>query len=406
MSRLPLDPSTTVVVAALVLASAGTPLAAAQSADRTTVTVVVVTERETPVSDATVTATWEGGETTGRTAGNGRVFLDVPVGATVAFDVDHPEFVRNSPYRRTIRADTGEVTVEASPAVTFTYSVADADGDALAGVAVSVTDDDGREVAAGETDTDGRFASPRLAAGAYTVRFERAGYLDVTRTESGRQSVTRPIGMERGLVTLAVNASDPRLGAPVADVDVEAADGSGTTGADGRVDLSVPVNSEVEVVATRDGYADARTTVAVAEADRSVNVSLARVPNLTLSAANDRVVVGESVVVEVRDAYGDPAANVTVLRDDEAVGTTDADGELAVPVETAGDQTLRARRGGVRSETVTVEGVAAGGAATATADGTSTGAVRTPSSGLAPGFSALAALLALVCAGAYAVSRR
>jgi hypothetical protein len=212
--------------------------------------------------------------------------------------------------------------------------------------------------------------------------------------------------MERGLVTLAVNASDPRLGAPVADVDVEAADESGTTGADGRVDLSVPVNSEVEVVATRDGYADARTTVAVAEADRSLNVSLARVPNLTLSAANDRVVVGESVVVEVRDAYGDPAANVTVLRDDEAVGTTDADGELAVPVETAGDQTLRARRGDVRSETVVVEGVATGGAATATADGTSTGAVRTPSSGLAPGFSVLAALLAFVCAGAYAVSRR
>jgi 5-hydroxyisourate hydrolase-like protein (transthyretin family) len=403
VTRSPLDPSAAVAVAvaAVVLAAAGAPLAAAQSGDRTTITVVVVTERETPVPGATVSATWEGGETTGQTAGNGRVFLDVPVGATVAFDVDHPDVVRNSPYRRTIRADTDEVTVVASPAVTFTYRVRDADGDALSDVAVSVTDDDGREVAAGETDADGRYASPRLAAGAYTVRFERTGYFDVTRSESGSQSVTRPIEMERGLVTLAVNVSDPRVGTPVADATVEAAGESATTGADGRADLAVPVNTEVDLVAAREGYADARTTVPVAEADRSVNVSLARLPNLTLSAANDRVVVGERVVVEVRDAYGGPAANVTVLRDGEAVGTTDAEGELAVPVEAAGDHTLRARRGNVRSATVTVEGVATGDGTTA-APGTSTGAVRTPSSGLAPGFGALAALVALVAAGAYA----
>ena len=391
------------VVAALVLAPAAAPLVAAQSGDRVTVTAVVVTERETPVPGATVTATWDGGETQGTTAGNGRVFLDVPRGVTLSFDVDHPAYTRNNPLRRTIGPNTDEVTVEVSQAVRFVYRVTGEDDDPIEGAQVRVLNDRGTEVVSGETGPDGRYATPQLAAADYTIRIERAGYRTVTRNESGPQSVTRPITLERGLVTLAVTVTDPRAGAPVEGATVRASGASGETGADGRVALEAPVNRELTVTAEREGYGDTSADVAVAESDRALNLTMRRVPNLTLSAVNDRVVVGESTVVEVRDAYDDPAANVTVLLDGEAVGETDDEGELAVTVDSAGEHELRARRGNVRSAPVAVEGVAAGEAGSPTAaPGTSTGTVRTPSSGLAPGFgagAALAALAALAYAG-------
>jgi 5-hydroxyisourate hydrolase-like protein (transthyretin family) len=385
------------VVAALVVVPAAAPIATAQSGETATITVLVTTERETPIPNATVIATWDGGETQGTTAGNGRVFIDVPRGATVSFDVDHSAYTRNNPLRRTIGPDTDEVTVEVSEAVRFTYRVTGA------GTDVSVLDDRDREVAGGETGADGRYRTPRLAAGDYTVRFERTGYFTVNRSERGTQSVTRPITLERGLVTLAVNVTDSRTGTPLEGATVRAADESGETDADGRVDLDVPVNDEVQVSTSLEGYGDATRSLAVGEADRTVAVSVARLPNLTASAANDRVVVGESTLVSVRDAYDDPAANVTVLVDGEAVGETDADGELLVTVESAGDHEIRARRGNTRSPAVVVEGVATGDAGSATATpGTSTGAVRTPSSGLAPGFGVGAALAALLLLG-YAV---
>jgi hypothetical protein len=384
------------LVVALVLAPAAAPLATAQSGDRVTITVLVTTERETPIPDATVVASWDGGETQGTTAGNGRVFLDVPRGATISFEVDHSEYTRNSPLRRTITPDTDEVTVEVSQAVRFTYRVTGEDNEAIAGAQVRVLDDRGREIATGETDADGRYATPRLAAADYTVRFERAGYFTVTRSESGTQSVTRPITLERGLATLTVAITDPRLGQPLEGATVDAAGQSAESNANGRVALDVPVNDEVTVTAEREGYADAERTAAVEESDRTLELTMARLPNLTLAAVNDRVVVGESTLIEVRDAYDDPAANVTILLDGETVGETDADGELAVTIDSAGEHELRARRGNTRSDPVAVEGVATGetGSATAT-QGTSTGAVRTPSSGLAPGFGALPALAAL-----------
>jgi hypothetical protein len=399
-----------VLAVALVVAPAAAPLATAQSGDRVTITVLVTTERETPISGATVTASWDGGETQGTTAGNGRVFLDVPRGATVSFDADHPEYTRNDPLRRTITPDTDEVTVEVSRAVQFTYRVTGADDEAVAGAQVRVLDDRGREVVTGETGSDGRYQTPRLAAADYTVRIERAGYLTVTRSERGTQSVTRPITLERGLATLSVVVTDPRLGEPVAGATVSVAGESVASDADGRVAVDVPVNDQVTVRAEREGYGDARTTVSVAEADRTLELSMSRLPNLTLSTVNERVVVGESTVVTVRDAYDDPAANVTVLLDGEAVGETDADGELTVTVDSAGEHELRARRDNTRSAPVAVEGVATGeaGSATATsgAAGTSTAAVRTPSSGLAPGFGALPALAALAALLALAYASR
>ena len=125
------------VLAALVVVAAAAPVATSESGDRVTVTILVTTDRETPVPDATVTAAWDGGETQGTTAGNGKVFLDVPRGATVSFDADQSDYTRNSPLRRTIGPATDQVTVEVSVAVQFTYRVSDAAGDPLSGTDVS-----------------------------------------------------------------------------------------------------------------------------------------------------------------------------------------------------------------------------------------------------------------------------
>jgi flagellar hook assembly protein FlgD len=399
--------SVTALVVVLVVSLLAAPVgpATAQSGDdTTTVTVTVQTDDRTPVTAATVTASWEGGETSGDTAGNGKVFLDVPAGTTVAFAVDHPDFTRNFPLRRTVDADTDEVTVEVAPAVTFTYRVSDAEDEPVTDAAVTVLDDQGREVAADETDADGEFVTPQLEAGSYEVTMRKPGFRTVERTEDTSVGVTRQIEMTRGDVVLRVDVRDPRADVDVPGATVRVSGSTAETNADGRASLSIPVNTEVRVQVSREGYGDASRSVAVEESARTVEVGLARLPNLTVETVNRRVVVGESTVVRVTDAYGDPAANVTVLYDGEAVGTTGADGEVTVAVESAGEHEIGARRDRVTANTVTVEGVDEGDATTGTA--TSTAAVRTPgpSSGLAPGFGVGASLAALALLGlGYAV---
>jgi PGF-CTERM protein len=399
------------VALALAIALVVVPVAAlpasGQSEDTVTLTVSVVTDRGTPVGGAAVEASWDGDSTRATTAGNGKVFVDVPAGATVSLDVRHEGYTRNFPFRATVREDR-VVTVEVRPAVTFAYAVSDADGDAVADARVTVLDTAERVVARGTTDANGRYATGPLEAGTYRVRFERAGFYNHTRTEEATQDRTRRVTLKRGTVALTVAVSDPHFEPPrpVANATVNGSGlGSVRTDDGGTAVLDAPVNSQVEVAVEKEGYRSTTRSLAVGEAARRANVSVGRAPNLTLVATNSRVVVGESVLVEVRDAYDDPAGNVTVLRDGDPVGTTDGAGELAVPVGTAGPHELRARGRGTSSNRVTVEGVTAADATTG--NGTDTGTGTTGS--LAPGFGALAAVVALLAVGLlarYADSRR
>ncbi len=388
-----------VVVVAALLAGAA-PAAAQSDGDTTTVTVTVETVDGTTVSGATVAATWDGGQTSADTAGNGKVFLDVPVGATVSFDVDHPDYTRNFALRRTVSENTGEITVEVTDAVSFTYRVADRRGDAVEDVRVAVVDSAGREVAGGRTGADGRFVGPQIEAGSYAVRFTKTGYLTVERTEETGVAVTRRIEMERSDVVLAVDVRDPRADDEVANATVRVGDRTARSDDTGRASVSVPVNSEVRVEVTRDGYGDTARAISVDESDRTVEVTLSRLPGLTLESANERVVVGESAQVTVTDAYGDPAANVSVVVGGETVAATDGDGEALVPITEAGETEIRAQRGRTASNRVTVEGVSGDVAGPDT--GTTTGSVSTdrdgglPSFGAAPGFGVVAALGALL----------
>jgi hypothetical protein len=394
-SRRAIAATVTLLVAALVAGSA--PAVAQSGGDTTTVTVTVETEDGAPVSGAAVAATWDSGQTSADTAGNGKVFVDVPVGTTVSFDVDHPDYTRNFPFRRTVGENTDSVTVEVTDAVQFTYRVNDQQGDAVEDVRVAVVDGAEREVAAGQTNGDGQFTTEQIEAGSYVVRFTKTGYLTVERTEETGVDVTRRIEAERADAVLAVDVRDPRAGEAVSGATVRVDDKTARTDDSGRATVSVPVNSEARVEVTREGYADATSEASVGESDRTVEVALFRLPSLSLESSNERVVVGESARVTVTDAYDDPAANVTVLVDGEAVATTDGDGEALVPVSETGETEVRARRSRTTSNRVTVEGVSGAGAGTGTTTGTvSTDDGEFPSFGAAPGFGVVAALVALL----------
>jgi hypothetical protein len=170
------------------------------------------------------------------------------------------------------------------------------------------------------------------------------------------------IALERGRVTLDIdvvdNHFDPpqafsdtriRIEADVFDADVSASGGS--------VSLNVPVNARYSVVAMKDGYDGTRHRVTVREEARSIAVTAQRNPELTLSAANDRVIVGESTRIELTNAYGEPATGVEVRMDGEVVGETDERGEVSIRIDAVGERTVVANDGRVESNPTTVTGL-------------------------------------------------
>jgi hypothetical protein len=396
------------VVLTLVLAPVAATPVGGQAGDTVTLTVSVVTDRGTPIGGATVVASWDGGSTQATTAGNGKVFVDVPTGETVALDVRHDSYTRNSPFRLTVEEDR-EVTVEAYPSVSLTYTVSDADGNAVPGATVTVVDSGERLIDRGTTDASGRYTVDDIASGSYRISISRRGFYNYTTTESPSQDRSRQVTLERGTVSLTVGVYDPHFDPPrpVPNATVTAGDVGSVRTVDGpTASIGIPVNTRVELAVEKDGYRGSSRTVSVGEEATRVNVSVTRTSNLTLEPANRRIVVGETVVVEVRDAYGDPAEGVTVLIDGESAGTTDAQGEFAVPIESSGSHEIRARGHGVYSNAVTVEGVTTGEAGTG--DATPTEGTETGTTGsLAPGFGALAAVVALLALGIVArYSRR
>ncbi|MFB6360599.1 MAG: PGF-CTERM sorting domain-containing protein, partial [Halobacteriales archaeon] len=121
-----MDHRVALLTVVLILGSAGGPAVGLASAD-VTLTVTVKTAAGAPVSDAELTASWDGGSTTATTASNGKAFVDVPEGANVTIEVDHPNYVRNSPYTLT-NASEQDVTVTVWEKASATVTVADSEG--------------------------------------------------------------------------------------------------------------------------------------------------------------------------------------------------------------------------------------------------------------------------------------
>ena len=388
------------VVALVAFAAVAVSVPATAQQSTATLTVTVETGNGTVVSGATISATWDGGSTQATTAGNGKAFVDVPEGERVELDVSHPDYIRNFP-RVVENATERAVTVEVAPRASLAVS-ATADESALADATV-VLRRDGRIVASGRTDSNGRYATGSVEAGDYSLSVVKPGYFRETADVTVSGSANRAVELESGAVTYTVAVVDPHFdpAEPVASATVEIGGvGSVQTLQDGETTVRLPVNADLDVVVSKDGYDDTERTLSVEETEDSVTVEMSRTPSLSVATSNQRTVAGESVTVTVTNAYDEPVEGATVLRNGDSVGQTDADGELSVEIPSAGEFELGSRQGDLAADAVTVTGVQPAtdsptATETATATDTAT-ATEEPSSGFAPGFSTVLALLAVL----------
>ncbi|MFC7186913.1 carboxypeptidase regulatory-like domain-containing protein [Halorubrum yunnanense] len=405
--------------AVLVVAIVATGGAVGQNADPVTLTVSVADQDGDAVSGVAVEATWEtdSGETgtaSGTTASNGNVLLDVPEGASVDLDVDDDTYVRNRPLE-IASASGGDVALGVSRSGTATVAVVDDQNRSQAGARVTVRED-GRRVDRGETDGDGVYETARLERGTYEFTVVKPGYYESEREVSVSLNTEATVGIERGTVTLDVQTLDDHFDPPAAIETGSVRVSSSVYDAEvsvteGTVSLAVPVNAAYTVAVVKDGYDASPERVRVRESSASVNATAQRTPTLSVRPANERVLVGETTRVTVRNAYDEPAVGATVEVDGEAVGETDDRGEVGLPISSAGDRTIVARDGDVESDPVTVEGVETaaeadgnGSDAENASDDADEGSGSTDDG--APGFGAVAAVLAVLAAAGVAGRRR
>jgi PGF-CTERM protein len=371
--------------------------AAAQSESQVTLTVSVVDQDDTSIGDATITASWEGGERTATTASNGRAFVDVPEGETVELDAEHEEYVRNHPLVID-EATERDVTLRVSEKGNATVTVTDASDQALQDTRVEFRRD-GRTAAEGWTDEDGTFSTDIIEQGEYSIAVVKPGYYRETSTEDVGVDTPVSFSLERGSVNFEVSVVDDHFEEPQELDDVRVSVNAenfeaSVRSSGGTASLSVPVNTRYNVTVSKEGYVSSSRSLRVTEGAREIEMATQRVPTLTVEPQNTRVVVGETTRVRVLNAYGEPVEGATLQRNNETVGETDANGELVVTIDSAGEQELVATNGSVESAPAVVEGVdpdatETPGAATAT---------PTATEGSGPGFGVgvgVAALLAL-----------
>ena len=406
------------VVAVAVLAVAVVATGGAVGQEQVTLTVSVTDQEGDTVGGVSVEATWEteSGETgtvTGTTASNGNVLLDAPANATVELDVDDDRYVRNRPLRIE-NASEADVALGVSRSGTATVSVLDPQNQTLTDAAVAVREN-GRAIDRGTTGSDGTYETARLERGTYEIEVVKPGYFEESREVTVSANTEASVTIERGTTTLDVRVFDDHFDPPAAietgsvRVSSSVFDGEVTV-TEGTASLTVPVNALYTVEVVKDGYDPSLERVRVRESATATNVTAQRVPALTVAPANDRVLVGETTRVTVRNAYDEPATGVTVVVDGEAVGETDDRGEIDVEISSTGNRTIVARSDDAESDPVTVEGVETAEEADSDADGENgsdadgdDGSDATDDG--APGFGVVAAVIAVLAAAAV-VGRR
>lgn len=351
---------TALLTAMLVVLGAAGPAIGLASA-QVTLTVALETPDGTAVGNADITATWDGGSTTATTASNGKAFIDVPEGEDITIEVEHPDYIRNSPYEVTA-VEEEEVTVTVWEKATATVTVTDARG-AVEDVRVAFRKD-GDVVAIQRTDDDGVVESGVIEAGEYTLRLFEPGYYRKAVTLTVEGETAEEVTIERGSVPVQFRVLDDHFDPvePVADATISGETiGTIQTLSDGTQEFSVPVNTEVTVSVEKEGYETVSRTISVRESRKEVNLTTRKTPRVDIEVTNERVVVDEAVHVTVTDEYGEPLPDATVFLDGSPVGEPDDTGAIRVPIESAGDHTLVAEFEQLTSEEITVTGVTTGG---------------------------------------------
>jgi len=386
---------------------------AAQS--QVTLTVTVVDQDGDPVSNVDISATWDdsaGGPVNETTRANGQALIDVPEGANVTLRVHDDEYVRNVPYV-VEDAESESIEVAVSESATATVTAVNTDGEPATNARVRLYRD-GNYVVDRNTGDDGTVTTRPIEEGEYSVIITKPGFYRNLTTVAVSDETTATVEIREGSVLLEATVADDRFEEPRpirdATVRVESDDRSGGTVptlSDGTASVSVPVNDRYDVIVTKEGYETVERRVTIGESEKSINVTIQRTPEITLTPDNRQVVVDANVRLTVVDEYDNPVANATVTRNGTEIGRTDPDGEITATVPTAGNITFTASSGDLTTTTnVSVfrpgEETTTGGAAT-TPEQTATETETTE--GFGPGFTA-ALTLAAVLAVAVLASRR
>jgi len=361
MSRASVGIITTLLVVS-VLAPAAIGGTAAQESDPVTVTVSVVDSNGNSVGGTDVIVTWNNGEKseTVTTASNGKAFVDVPEGENVEITVDDDTYVRNSP-KTVFNVGEEEVEVPVSVSGQATLTVQSANGpvenaDVEVSRSVSTVDEL-------TTDENGQASTRRLEQGEYDLLVSKPGFYtnDTATLNLNTDSVTQTVELRRGTVPVTFNVVDDHFDDPQAvegaQVQIEAVGFSARTFENGEASTSLAVNRQYEVSVSKDGYSTATQQFRVGEESTSVDVAIERTPELTVEAANSRVVVGESTFVTVTDEYGDPVSSASVSIDGSPAGETNDDGQATVPIDSEGDIEISVTDDRGYSASVAVEGV-------------------------------------------------
>jgi PGF-CTERM protein len=372
-----------------------------------TMTVTVADTQGNPISSATVTASWDGGSTSGTTAGNGKVFLDAPDGAQVQLTIEHPGYVRNTP-RVIGEAAASEYTVEVYRKGRMRVSLRDGDGPLER--ARVIVNKNGTKVFDGTTDAQGAIDTGPIEFGEYNVFVQKPRYPTTERTVTVNGTVEPSFTIRSASVTVEFTVLDDHFDdpKPVRDATIVINDGASqvTTLENGEATASVPVNTQVNYRIQKAGYRNQTGSFRIQESAKAVNITVRRIPALEISAANDRVVTGETVQVTVRNEYGEPVSGASVSLDGTEVGTTNDQGVYSVRVESAGEHTISTKRGQTGAQTKVTGVEAATDSPTPTAASTPTPTDEIPLPVSTPGFTPVAGLLALVAFALLALRRR
>lgn len=161
-------------------------------------------------------------------------------------------------------------------------------------------------------------------------------------------------------MTLSVQVTDERGGESMSVEDAQVSVGSigavRTLGS-GEASLSVPVNTQVGVEVTKDGYETDSRQKTIKEEPVEMAFQINRTPGLTVNLENTRVVSGERLSLTVLNEYDESVEEATIRLNGESADETDSDGTAAVFLNMSGDYELVAVKGTRESAPVTVRAV-------------------------------------------------
>ncbi|GAB3687689.1 hypothetical protein GCM10028857_21050 [Salinarchaeum chitinilyticum] len=386
--------------------------ATVQDSEEVTIELVVTTPGGDPIGSAEATVEVNGNAETKTTTSNGRVYFDVPAGADGTVSLNHSEYVQNLAHEFDDAASGQTVETTMFEPATGEITVVDTEGEPVEGATVRFRKQGNSVVVdRGDTAADGTFTSEQIEEGTYSVSVKEPGYYDVEQEIDVTGQTNETIEIEAGEVTIDLVTSDPtpegpgQVSANVAitlDGDEEL---TTTTREDEPRSVILEVNQNYDVTISKANYSDLTTSLATGESDDSFTFNITREPSISLSLSNERVVVGETLRVEVTDEYDRPVEGASVSIAGETAGETDAQGVANVEIPSAGELEVGAEYDGLSAESATVTGISGSsgdGNGSSDANDSDDGGTGDGS----PGFGVVAALVGVLAAVAVLARRR